>query len=284
MPANQRRSDHWRWQGRGTATEPAGSVGDVLTLDADLEPEWTAPGTSIYDNTVLYDMDWTAFADNSLTNGSETIDGRTWTAANMTLLGTREVDLGAGLRYSAGPSLGTVSTFTSSAQSTPYIYLPLESIPGFDPRYDLIVEAYLSTFTAENSGEGFFIGVWGPTGVPSSTSAARVRWAGLFNSAGSRVLRSTSQTTATSTTDTRTTHNVIGFRLTPGGVGHTWSGVYAAGFPTLISPGTNFPTLAAAADPMTAQGCRLIISAATVDDASPTSTYVLNRLLIRRSL
>lgn len=41
----QRRSLSARWHGRASnATTPSGSVGDVLTLNADLVPEWTAPG------------------------------------------------------------------------------------------------------------------------------------------------------------------------------------------------------------------------------------------------
>lgn len=261
--------------GNGTSSAPSVPVDNGTTLAF-------RQLTTVDVSDVIYDVDFSTLADNTFADGNETIDGNVWVADHSALLGVFDIENGAGMRLNVGAGLGSNSTFTSSAQSTPYIYLPVESIPHYDPRRDLIVEAYLSTITAENSGEGFFMGVWGPTAVPSSTSAARVRWTGLFNSSGSRVLRSTSQTTAVSTDDTRSTHNIVGFRLTPNGIGHTWSGVYSSGFPRLIVPGTTFPTLTADDDPMSAAGCRFFLSCATVNDASPTSTHVLRRLVFRR--
>lgn len=228
---------------------------------------------------VVYDVDFSTLSTNTLTDGTEVVDGLSWTQASLALLGVAAITNGSGMVLDVGNSVGSNSTFTSTAQSTYHIYLPLSALANLDPRKDVVIEVYLSGITTENSGEGFFVGLWGPANVPITGSASRVRWAGLFNSAGSRVLRSTSQTTATSTSDTRTTHDVIGMRLTPHGVGHTWSGVYSGGFPTAV-PGTCFPTLGGAADPFTAAGVRLVFGVATVNDASATSIYTVRRLRV----
>ena len=274
----QRRSLSARWHGRASnATTPSGSIGDVLTLNSDLVPEWTAPGG--VDADLIYDVDFTGLANNTLTNGAESIDGLSWTAANMASLGTAAVQASTGIRFAAGTSLGAATTMTSASQAAPYISIPLSSITGYDPRRDVIVEVYLANLVTEASGEGFFVGLYGPASSPSSTSAARMRWAGLYNNAGSRALRTMTQATAVNTTDTRTTHNVVGFRLSATGIGLAWSSVYSSGFPTPII-GMPFATLAGSSDPMAGASCSLIMGLSVANDASPTTAVTVARMVV----
>lgn len=231
---------------------------------------------------VYYDVDLSTLANNTLTDGTEVIDSLNWTAANMASLGTAAVQNGTGLRFSAGTSLGAASTFTTSSQVAPHIYLPLSSIPNYDPRFGLIVEAYVPTRTLESNGEGVFIGLFGPASSPHTTSAARVRWVGKFNNSGTEVVRTTTTATAQNSTDSRSTHDVIGFRLTETGLGSAWSGVYASGFPRAVSAAIPFVSLAGVLDPFNSDGVRLVIGCAVANDASPTTTVVIRRLRIRR--
>lgn len=232
---------------------------------------------------IIYDVNFSTLANNTLANGTETIDSLSWTAANMGSLGTAAVQAGTGIRGSAGTSLGAATTFTSASQVAPHIYLPLSSIPNYDPRRRLIVEAYVPTRTLESNGEGVFIGLFGPASSPNSSSAARVRWVGKFNNSGTEVLRTTTTTTAQNSTDARTTHDVIGFELNAAGIGSAWSGVYASGFPRAVSVGMPFVSLAGVVDPFNSDGVRLVLGWAVANDASPTTTAVFQRLRIRQA-
>lgn len=245
----------------------------------DLEAYLTAASSN---NSVIYEANYASGADLAITGGVAHDllgDGVEWTDQNAGELGTFDVRSGTGLRMLAATSNGGASTMTSASQAAAHVYLPLGSIPQYDPRLDLIVEVQISIPIFEANGEGFFVGLFGPANTPSSTSADRMRWAGLYNNAGTRALRTMVQATAVNTTDTRTTHDVVGFRLSAYGVGSAWSGVYADGFPTAIV-GMPFSTLAGSSDPFNAAGVRLVMGLSTANDASPTTQVVVNRIRI----
>ncbi len=249
-------------------------------MNSDLVPEWQDSAGGGGGDGVIYDVDFSTLANNTLTDGSETIDGLSWTAANMAFLGTAAVQAGTGLRMAAGNSLGAATTMTDAARAAPHIAISLASLPGYDPRRDVVIEVYLSNLVHEATGEGFFVGLYGPASSPSSTSASRIRWAGLYNTSGSRALRTTTQATATNTTDTRTTHDCVGLRLNAVGQGLAWSAVYSSGFPQLPVVGMPFATPAGASDPFAGASPTLIMGLAVANDASATTACTIRRLQV----
>lgn len=231
---------------------------------------------------MIYEPDFSGLATNALTNGTESIDGINWTVANAASLGTFSITNGSGLVMSAGNSLGAASTFTSSSQVAPHLYVPMSSIPGFSPHYNYAIEIYCSNLVHEASGEGVFVGVWGAAATPYAASAARVRWAGLFNGGAARNIRTTSQTTATTGDVAIGTHNVVGLALQADGQGRSYSGVWSSGWPTTWTMGPIFPTAAGAADPIYEASSRIVIGLAVANDASATTTVTIPRMRIRR--
>lgn len=231
---------------------------------------------------VLYEVDFSGLATNALTNGTESIDGINTTVANAASLGTFSVTNGSGLVMSAGNSLGSATTFTSASQAAPHVYWPLSSIPNFSPLYDYAIEIYCSTLVHEASGEGVFVGLWGPASSPYVASAARVRWAGLYNGGANRNIRTTSQATATTGDVTITTHNVVGLMLNSDGTGRSYSGVWASGWPTTWTMGPIFPTGAGSADPIWSGLNRVVVGLSVANDASATTTATVQRMRIRR--
>jgi hypothetical protein len=231
---------------------------------------------------MIYEPDFSGLATNALTNGTESIDGINWTVANAASLGTFSITNGSGLVMSAGNSLGSATTFTSASQAAPHLYVPLSSIPGFSPMYDYAIEIYCTNLVHESSGEGVFVGLWGPAASPYAVSAARVRWAGLYNGGTNRNIRTTSQATATTGDVTITTHNVVGLMLNGDGTGRSYSGVWSSGWPTSWTMGPIFPTGAGAADPIWSGLNRIVIGLSVANDASATTTATIQRMRIRR--
>lgn len=261
--------------GNGTATARTVPVDDGTSIAFD---QLEMPDISH----VLYEPVFSTMANNTFANGAEVIDGLSWTAANMTFLGTAEVRTGDGVRMYAGTSLGGASTFTSASQAAPHIYLPLSSLPNFDPRWDLLIEAYFSDLVHESSGEGAFLGLWGPAANPQSTSASRVRTAGLYNGGTARNLRGVSQTTVTTGDESINSYNVVAIRLTPFGHGVCLQGVWASGWPEELEAGISQSTAVGATDPIFSRGSRVVLGMSVANDASPTSGMTCQRMRFSR--
>lgn len=234
-------------------------------------------------STVLYEVDFSTLATNTLSNGTESIDSLNWTVANAASLGTFEITNGTGLRMIAGTSLGAATAFTTASQLAPYLYLPLSSISNFDARHGrLIIEIYLSSYTAEASGEGVFLGIWGPAALPHSTSAARVRLGGLYNGGTNRNARTTLDSTVTTPDANLNTHNVLCVAIDDFGTGSVSTGVWSSGWPTALSQQMSFSSATGAQSPMLGTDSRLVIGCGVANDASPTTAFTVQRMRIRR--
>ncbi len=231
---------------------------------------------------VLYEVDFSTLANNTLTNGTETIDGLNWTVANAASLGTFEILNGTGLRLVAGTSLGAASAFTTSSQTAPHLYLPYSSIPNWDARHELILRVYLSSHTLETNGEHFFIGAWHASG-PHGTSTARMRVVSKLNNAGALVLRTVVDATTATGTEAVTGANVIALRINGQGTGSAMSGTWAAGWPAQMSGGIAHSTVVTALNPMNHTDTRFVIGLGVANDASPTTIAVVQRLQILRA-
>ena len=261
----------------GNAADIAGAGAGTLAHDNGT----TIAFRSLIEVETIYDIDFSTLADNTIVDGAEVIDSLTWTAVNAAELGTFAIQNGTGLRMVAATGNGGATTMTSTSQLIPYIWLPLSSIPNYDPRRDLIVEIYCSSLVHEASGEGVVVGLHGPTASPTGGSVSRMRWAGLVNDgANDRALRVTLTTTATTTDDNREADDVVGFKLNHVGLGSAWSGVYSSGFPRAVSVGPAFGTASATENPFNSNGVRLFIGLICANDASPTTAATVRRLRI----
>ena len=236
-----------------------------------------APGS------VLYEVNFSALADNTFANGTEVIDGLSWTAANVASLGVFDIDNGAGMRLNAGTSLGAATAFSSTSQTAPHVYLPLSSLPNMDARHGrLIIEIYLSNIVHEASGEGVFVALWTTASTPHSTSTARVRLAGLYNGGTNRNARSTVQTTITTPDANLAGHDVLCLTIDDTGTGTVSTGTWSAGWPTALTQQVTLPTASGAADPILHASSRLVLGCSVANDASPTTAFTIERMRVRR--
>jgi hypothetical protein len=230
----------------------------------------------------LYEVNYSTLANNTLADGAEVIDGLNYVAANMAELGTAAVQNGTGIRMIVATSNGTASAFDSTSQPAAHIYVPLSQISGYDPTADYLIEVYMPSLVLETNGENVFLGLWGVAGAPFAASVARARLVKIHNSAGTRVLRSVLNATATDGDVAIPTHNVMAIKVSPQGLGQVYSGVWSAGWPTTYTAGPMFPTAAAAASPLNTGDMRLVLGIGTANDASPTTAVTFERLRIRK--
>jgi len=232
-------------------------------------------------STVLYGVDFSALANNTLTNGTEVIDGRNWTVANAGLLGTFEILNGTGLRMINGTSTGTGATYNATTRNTPNLVVPLSAF-SWDGRYGIIIELYVSSRTLEQNGDFVFVGLHGGNAVPNSGSTERVRIASFRNSSGTIVFSETHGSTNTNTAVPGTS-NVLGLNISGNGNGVALQGTYSAGFPSTMAAMYQFVDDSQPQNPFTHPDIELVIGLGVVNDASPTTQAVIPRMRILRA-
>lgn len=238
-------------------------------------------GTIAHD--VIYDVDYATLANNTLVNGAEVIDGIPHTAVNMGLLNNPRVLNGTGIVMPCAVSGGSGAQFNSAAQSAPGLYFELGSIPGFDPVFEYLIEFYFSSLTLETNGENVFVTLWGLVNSPFTSSAARSRSSIILNNAGTILHRSQSNNTSSDADGVAIpTHNVLALKWTPWGYTQGFTGVYAAGFPTLQPGAMAAGTGSVPRDIWNHSTCRIAFGIGVANDASPTTTVTWRRMRIRK--
>lgn len=244
----------------------------------------TAADGGVAPHSVIYEPDFSSLATNTLSDGgAETIDGLAVVVANSAEMSSFRIFNGSGLQATVATSNGTATTMTSVTQAATYVYWRLDAIPGYNPAYDHIFEIYCPTITQEQSGDGVMIGLWDVAASPNTTSAARMRAGAIVNNAGTRIIRATTTSTVTNGTENRAGHNVLQIRVNASGQGHVASGTWASGWPVCsvglhIGAATTNPV-----DPLTHGACRLFIAFPSVDDATPTTQHIVQRMRVRRA-
>ncbi len=233
-------------------------------------------------DSVAYEVDFSTLANNTITDGAETIDGLAWVGINTASAGTIAVQNGTGIRIT--PATSTSATaFTSSSVLVPGVYTTLGALPGFSPDHDWIVEVYLSTIVLEQSGEAALLGLWGVAGSPTTAAVQRVRVAGIRSNPTTFSPRLTDGTNVIISDEVITTHNVIAMRVNANGQAHCLTGVYSGGWPSVYNIGLMSPALAPQQGPMNHSNVRLMLAISQASDASVTTTVVFNRLRLRRA-
>lgn len=189
--------------GQGGWTVPAGTTdhGALTGLGDDDHPQYILE--------LIGEFDFSAQADLDLTTGDHTFGGLTWTS-NKAGATTWAIDNGAGLVYDADT---TSTAFTSSSQTSSYIYVDLVdiySVYGIDAGTPLVIEIYLSSISLENSNN-ILLGLWGISGTPSN-SASRLVAIRRGHASGVAILGATKEASTSSnyTTDVDANTDLIG--------------------------------------------------------------------------
>lgn len=183
-------------------------------------------------NGTLYEVDFSTLANNTLTDGTESIDGHNWTIANQaTASDTFEILNGTGLHYNAN---ATSTAFSSAAQTSGLLYITIDTLLGtdFDATRSLLMEVQMGAVTFPTSSE-LCIGFWSPAGP--STLGASLQVLSRINSAGTIGLRWKFIGSATSNRSDTIAQNadVLAAQLCDPQVGAGFFGTFGSTWPRL---------------------------------------------------
>lgn len=225
---------------------------------------------------VYYEIDLAAQASNTFADGTEVIDGLSWTIAGSSRAGSPwGLDGSTGLRMVAPAS--TVNTWTVSAQSAPYLYIPLSSIPNLDVQRPLIVDVHLTTIVSENGNDDFRFGIWGVAASPLSTSTARARMADRGQP--TPTVRTFDGTTVSACPDTMN-YDCVSLRVEPGGFSQIGVGNWSAGWPTFDHVWGSYSSFSTTTNILHA-AARFAMILINTSDASPTAAFTVAHLRFR---
>lgn len=260
--------------GTGTAAAPQALVSDGTAHFVSLS---TLGG--LYAGTI-YDVDFSSLATNAFTDGTEVIDGLSWTVAGSAGAGTQwGITNTAGLRWSAPTSAAT--SWTIAAPTSPHLYLPVSSLPNFQGGHPLIIDLYLSASTFENGNDAVRVGLWDVIGSPAAGSSTnRFRGGDRGNAGGTQTVRTFDGTTATANVDTWAV-NAISCRIEFDNSMSIGVGTYSGGWPQ-FNHVQRFATTLTTDETVNASTARLVLAFINASDASPTTAVTIARMRVRR--
>jgi hypothetical protein len=222
-------------------------------------------------DSVLYDVDFSTLANNTLANGAEVIDGDSWTVANAAAATTFEVLNGSGIHFDAAASS---TAYTTAARSATYMRILLATlIPDFDPLRTYVVDAYFSSITMAVTNDRVFVGF-----DLDGAGTDRIIGGGRRFNVGNNETYAQSDATINGAV---VTHNTFGIRMSADGVS-TYSGTYAAGFPAPYPFGGAHRLATEGANALPDPTNTFIVVAFVTGSIAGTMDAVLQRLRIRR--
>jgi hypothetical protein len=222
-------------------------------------------------DSVLYDVDYSTLANNTLTNGAEVIDGDSWTVANAAAATTFEVLNGSGIHFDAAAS---ATAYTTGSRSATYMRILLSTlIPSFDPLRTYVVDAYFSSLTMAVTNDRVFVGF-----DLDGTGTDRIIGGGRRFNVGNNETYAQGDATVNGS---NATHDAFGIRLSPDGVS-TYSGTYAAGFPAPYTYGGAHRLVSEGANALPDPTNTFLVVAFVAGSVAGTMDAVLQRLRIRR--
>jgi hypothetical protein len=180
---------------------------------------------------IVYDVDFTALPNNTITDGSEVIDGLTWTASNIASRTTlAAVVNGSGIRIT---HVNGSSSALAGADTAPRLAIPLATlIPGYHPfhRYLFLVE-FSWAVTPDAAGERFSIGLYGAAASPWPSCSLRYIGASANYGASAAAVVIEAERDNTISNGQSPTSPVFGFSLDGPTTISTWK---AAALPSTI--------------------------------------------------
>ncbi len=228
--------------------------------------------TDVSDGT-LYDVDFSSLANNTFADGTETIDGFNWTVINTAASNTFSILNGSGIRFNATT---TSTAFTNATRTASALFIAVSTlIPTYSPEWTYVIDFYLSSATLGTAGNTVLVGIL--TNVAGTDSLR----------AGGRRNLAASQQTCTEQDATivgqNYTNDAFGVKLSSEGV-TTYSGTYAAGFPTPYenAGGTIGTAATGIANPYLERSNSLFFIAFPTGEAGGNMDATIARMRIRR--
>jgi hypothetical protein len=229
-----------------------------------------------------YEIDWSAHASVlGIADGNVAVSGVNWTAANVAGSTTFQILNGSGLQITALAGLGR--TWTGSVLTSPALRVTFADIAAEAAKYHLTltVWSYFSAWSLPFSSNAIIAGCYAPAAGAYTTG---VYGTGFVHSGANALPMLQRSTTLTPVTTIGAAFDVVVWRCLPGGITDSWAGVWAAGWPTLLTPigSDNQPT--ATTIVTTAQfrraGAQLVYTPAT-RSASGAPSFTLARTRIQ---
>jgi hypothetical protein len=221
---------------------------------------------------VLYDVDFSTLANNTLTNGAEVIDGDSWTVANAAAATTFEVLNGSGIHFDAAASSTAFTTAGRTAASLRIVLSTL--IPGWDPLRTYVIEAYFTTLTIASANNRVFIGI-------DADGAGTDRIAGGGPRGSATITTHVQTEAAISAGQANGGHNAYGVRISPEGV-TSCSGTYGPSFPVYSLVGASSQHTSPNQGHSVMDPASFLTIAFVTGEAGGAMDVVLRRLRIRR--
>jgi hypothetical protein len=181
-----------------------------------------------------YELDWTAQATQlGLASGTVVVDGINWTAANAADASLFRIQNGSGLQITA--TAGVSKTWTGATLTSPSMRVQFEDLAAAAAKYQLTltVWSYFSAWSLPQSSNSILVGCYAPAGAVYTTVVSGV---GFNNNGVNNFPYLQRSATFTPATALGPAYDVLVWRFLPGGTVDGWCGVWAAGWPTALTP------------------------------------------------
>lgn len=180
--------------------------------------------------TTVYDVDFTSLASQTISsNGSVTIDSKTWTMENFANASSVTVGGADGMKFACNT---TNSVYNTTTRTGPMLLLPLTNIiPDIDSSYSIRLWVYELSNNANQNNEQNIIA------IETDSTAQRYEFDRYYNGGlihYGRIVRNATSVVASDITG-EPTHDVMVMELDKMGYSFAYlrTGVYSGGFPAI---------------------------------------------------
>lgn len=175
-----------------------------------------AASASVSGGETVYELDFASLTSQALSDGSVTIDGKTWTVANSAAADTAwDLTRGTGLEYEAA---ATATEFGGGTSSAARIGISLGDLLDFTPFTDYAFEIAIASFSGTAANDEVAIGLWSTT-----HSLDRFLAAGVSRGSAARMSLGKVATTQTETaTGDYATYDAQAMLVLKGGAAASW--------------------------------------------------------------
>lgn len=269
------------WPSESWYANPTGSDDQPIAVEPGASLHWV--GNLLEVNRVVYEVDFSSLANNTFANGTEVIDGLSWTIGNVAASQLFDISNGNGLRFRAANL--TTANFTSAAQTASYAYIDLAQLIGseYDAQAKYIFEIYVSSRTiAAAESSRLYMALWHPTTLHAG-GTAQLRGMSLSTNstdtiAGTHVEATTNAITAM----VMNANDVFGLTVEAMGQPTMYAGVWAAGWPAYLNAEICATTNTSTGGSLQRGDVRFVFSFNHGSAAAAVTAYTIQRLRVRR--
>jgi hypothetical protein len=220
---------------------------------------------------VLYDVDFSSLANNTLADGAEVIDGDSWTVANAAAATTFAIENGTGLHFDATT---TSTIYTTATRTASHLRIAIGTlIPAYDPLRVYVIEGYFPTLTIGAASNRVLMAFDYDAGGTDRLAGGGPR--------GSGPTTSIQQDANITAGFANGGHDTYAIRISPDGL-MSLSGTYAAGFPVYTTVGSSTSHATPTNGPNPLDPSAFLVIAFVTGEAGGAMDVVLERLRVRR--